>query len=135
MITLLSCLCKQQLCRNVCKVNNNCNNSNNHVTKKFRCFKNFKVDDFVNDLKESNWTVDDTQLTSFVSKFTMICDKHVTIKTIRFKDKMCPWLENRDDIILIKCMTKIIIIIKQSKVMLVMSSGISIRRSGIKLMC
>ena len=47
-----------------CKANNKCNNSNNHVTKKFRCFKNFKVDDFVNDLKESNWTVDDTQLTS-----------------------------------------------------------------------
>ena len=86
-----------------CKVNNKCNNSNNHVTKKFRCFKNFKVDDFVNDLKESNWTVDDTQLTSvawnsFVSKFTMICDKHAPIKIIKFKDKMCPWLENRNDI-------------------------------------
>ena len=85
-----------------CKVNSKCN-SNNHVTKKFRCFKNFKVDDLVKDLNDCNWAVDDTQFinlawTSFVNKFTLICDKHAPIKTIRFKDNMCPWLENRDDI-------------------------------------
>ena len=74
----------------------------------FSCFMNFKVDDFVNDLNDCNWAVDDTQLinltlnsfvwNSFVSKFTILCDKHAPIKTVRFKDNMCPWLENRNDI-------------------------------------
>ena len=77
--------------------------NNNHVTKKFRCFKNFSVNDFVCDLNEVNWFVDDTlsvneAWNSFINKFTIVCNNHAPIKSIRFKDNMCPWLENRNDI-------------------------------------
>ncbi len=34
----------------------------------------------------------------FVDKFTEVCDKHVPFKSIRFKNNLCPWLENRSDI-------------------------------------
>ena len=35
---------------------------------------------------------------SFVNKFTNVCDKHAPVKSIRFKNELCPWLDHRDDI-------------------------------------
>ena len=48
--------------------------------------RTLKVDDFVKDLNDCNWAVDETQLINlawnlFVNKFTLICDKHAPIKT------------------------------------------------------
>ena len=81
-----------------------CNvNHGNHVTKKFRSFKNFNEDCFVNDLNGVDWNIHDSMPVnvawdSFVDKFTNICDKHAPVKTIRFKHNSCPWLDHRDDI-------------------------------------
>ena len=85
------------------KVEMNDGRKNDHVTKKFRSFKNFNVNDFANDLNNVNWSVNDTQAVnevwdSFLKKFTKVCDNHAPIKTIRFKDNICPWLDGRDDI-------------------------------------
>ena len=76
----------------------------NHVTKKFRSFKNFSVDNFEKKkLNEVNWDIDDSLPVTkawnlFIKKFTTICNKHAPVKSIRFKQKLCPWLEHRDDI-------------------------------------
>ena len=35
---------------------------------------------------------------SLVNKFTYVCDKHAPVKSTRFKNKLCPWLDHRDDI-------------------------------------
>ena len=77
------------------KVEMNDGRKNDHVTKKFRSFKNFNVNDFANDLNNVNWSVNDTQAVnevwdSFLKKFTKVCDNHAPIKTIRFKDNIMP---------------------------------------------
>ena len=87
---------------NLKKKNGNVNHSN-HVTKTFRSFKNFNVDCFVNDLNGVEWNIHDLMPVnvaweSFVNKFTNVCDKHAPVKSIRFKNELCPWLGHRDDI-------------------------------------
>ena len=34
----------------------------------------------------------------FFNKFTNVCDKHAPVRSIRFRNKLCPWLDHRDDI-------------------------------------
>ena len=75
----------------------------NHVTKTFRSFKNFNVHNFVKDLNNIDWDIHDSSSVSvawnsFVNKFTTMCNKHAPVKSIRFRQKSCPWLEHRDDI-------------------------------------
>ena len=70
----------------------------------FRSFKNFSVDHFEKDLNEVKWDIDDSLPVTeawnlFINKFTTICNKHAPVKSIRFKQKLCPWLEHRDDIL------------------------------------
>ncbi len=74
-----------------------------HVTKTFRSFKNFNPDNFVKDLNHVDWNIDESNPVSeawdsFVNKFTEVCNNHAPVKSIRFKEKLCPWLEHRDDI-------------------------------------
>ncbi len=74
-----------------------------HVTKNFRSFKNFNPDNFVTDLNHVDWNIDDSLPVNeawdlFVNKFTEVCNNHAPVKSIRFKQKLCPWLEHRDDI-------------------------------------
>ena len=79
------------------------NNSTKHDQKEFRSFKHFDVDSFVKDLENVDWDINESRpvtlaWNSFARKFNDICDIHAPTKTIRFKQKSCPWLENRDDI-------------------------------------
>jgi len=81
----------------------NSNVDSNHVAKKFRSFKNFDIDVFNEDLSNVDWAISesttvDTAWNLFVNKFTEVCDVHAPLKTIRFKSKLCPWLEGRNDI-------------------------------------
>ncbi len=77
--------------------------TNKSVTKTFRSFKDFNVDVFNDDLEKVDWAINDsipvdTAWHMFVDKFTEVCDNHVPFKSIRFKNNLCPWLENRSDI-------------------------------------
>ncbi len=85
------------------KPNRNSSIKNKSVTKKFRSFKDFNVDVFNDDLEKVDWCINDsvpadTAWQLFVDKFTNVCDKHVPLKSMRFKQNLCPWLESRSDI-------------------------------------
>ena len=87
----------------LCNQNKNESKNDNHVTKKFRSFKDFNVDNFVRDLDNVDWCIHDSSSAtvawdSFVSKFNIVCNKHALVKSIRFRQKSCPWLEHREDI-------------------------------------
>ena len=83
------------------KINPSVNGSN--VAKTFRSFKEFDIDVFNDDLSNVDWNIDESATVEtawkvFVNKFTKVCDIHAPIKTIRFKSKLCPWLDDRSDI-------------------------------------
>ena len=57
----------------------------------------------MNDLNGVEWNIHESMpiniaWESFVNKFTNVCDKHAPVKSIRFKNELCPWLGHRDDI-------------------------------------
>ena len=61
------------------------------------------VHELVKDLNNIDWDIHDSSSVavawnSFVNKFTTMCNKHAPVKSIRFRQKSCPWLEHRDDI-------------------------------------
>ena len=87
----------------LCNENMKGSTNTNHVTKQFRSFKDFNVDNFVKDLNNVDWDIHDSSSAtvawdSFVSKFKIVCNKHAPVKSIRFRQKSCPWLDHRDDI-------------------------------------
>ena len=79
-----------------------------HKTVRFRDYKHFKVDDFLTDLEKSlcedqcfqkstnsQTTPDPETLWQFFrTKFLEVSDLHAPIKTMRMKQRYCPWINN-----------------------------------------
>ncbi len=87
----------------LCKKDFSIKSKTNNI-KEYRCFKNFSESRFIDDLNKVNWTdVEkfndcDEAWYWFNKEFLTICNKHCPIKKKRFKTKVCPWLDGRDDI-------------------------------------
>jgi hypothetical protein len=70
-----------------------------HKQITFRNFKNFKIDAFVNDLKNSSdvtdtsWSADQLEhkWENFKKAFLEVCNKHAPIQTRRLKKRSNPW--------------------------------------------
>lgn len=81
---------------------------NEHKTVRFRDYKHFEVDDFLDDLKSSLNTDQQLELVKnkratpdseiqwqhFKKTFLEVSERHAPIKTMRMKQRYCPWINN-----------------------------------------
>ena len=82
---------------------------NRHESIKYRCFRKFKLEDFLLDLQSSpldnvyHYTDPDDAVNYWVNTFKIVYDKHVPVKEVRVKQtQKCPWITLK----VLKCIKK-----------------------------